>query len=76
MSSAQTNLRILCLDAAAGGALIGLVQIKIIRALMRNIWKLKNHTDPSESDIDNMRPCDYFASIYNTQVAHDVLTRS
>jgi hypothetical protein len=64
MSSAPTNLRILSLDAAGGGALIGLVQIKIIRALMRNIWKLKNHTEPSESDIDDIRPCDYFASIF------------
>lgn len=62
-------VRVLTLDGAPGGALRGLAQIKIVRALMRGIWK-RDHSDhpdklPTEEEIDAMRPCDHFVSVYS-----------
>ena len=67
MSYVAPNVRILSLDAA-GDAQAGFAQIKIIRALMKEIWK-QNDTDtaragPTNRDIDAMKPSDYFVRIF------------
>jgi hypothetical protein len=65
MSHVAPTVRILSLDAA-GDAQAGFAQIKIIRALMKEIWK-QNDTDrvgTTNRDIDAMKPSDYFVRIF------------
>lgn len=64
-------VRILALDGAAGGALRGYAQIKIVRSLMQAIWRKNNPGRPlDEKAVNDMRPCDHFVSpvklVYNT----------
>ncbi|KIM23636.1 hypothetical protein M408DRAFT_252539 [Serendipita vermifera MAFF 305830] len=60
-------VRILTLDGAPGGALRGLAQIKIVRALMKEVWKREHpNQDLVESEIDAMRPCDHFNMIFGS----------
>jgi hypothetical protein len=65
MSYVAPTVRILSLDASAGEAQAGFAQIKIIRALMKEIWKQSNpdRAGPSNGDIDAMKPSDYFVHI-------------
>jgi hypothetical protein len=66
MSYVVPTVKILSLDASAGEAQAGFAQIKIIRALMKEIWKQCNtdRTGPTNLDIDAMKPSDYFVRIF------------
>ena len=72
--SPQRPIRILTLDGAPGG-MSALVQLKLIRDLMKSIWKSQRLqrnlvTTCVDSDIDIMRPCEYFVRTGMVQISY------
>ena len=84
-SNASPPVRVLTLDGSPS-AISAVVQIKILRELMKAIWK-KNpppdarHSRPLERDINEMRPAEYFVCVSLAHrtvffLTHPVLTGS